>query len=302
MGTQVQIRERIAKRITDSLKEGIIPWRSPGYRGVPTNPLTHQKFSGINALILEAVAEKKNYRSKYWGTYIQWGKLNLQVPKRPPKADEWGISVVRYAPYHKTREREGFISLERFNLIEPYAVFCAEQTFGKNIGKYLVTKYTPSQEYDLTKKVIAATGASIRHHHAFKCPHYKRPPKDRICLPPRKRFFGDRQYYASTLHELVHWSLWRIGWTGDLDQEELIAEIATGFLESELGLEHCDDLTNHNLWLDKWLQRIEDQPKYLFDSAAQAEKAVDYILGFSEEQKREEGLQFSEVVVESRNT
>lgn len=288
MATQLEIRTGLAGRVLDSLKAGSPPWRSVHNRGVPTNPQTGRKFTGINPLILDAVADKNKYRSKYWATYHQWHLLGMQVPRRKPNS-ELGINIVNWQPFVKAVDKGDIISMERFHLLQTYAVFNAEQCFGKDCGKFLILNENKQEpDYAHVGAIIEATRADIRHHPRVKRPRYDRPPNDRIMLPPRSRFIDDAQYWATVAHEILHWSEWRIGWSGSADLGELIAEIGTGYLESELGIPHDQDLTNHNKWLPVWVENIEKNPKYLFDAAAQAARAVDYVLGFTRVQERED--------------
>jgi antirestriction protein ArdC len=289
VATQLDIRTDLAKRVLDSLKAGAPPWRSVHNRGVPTNPHTGRKFTGINPLILDAVADKYKFRSKYWATYHQWHLLKMQVPRRKPDTGELGIKIVNWQPFIKTVDKGDLISMERFHLLQTYVVFNAEQCFGPDCGKFLILNENKQEpDYTQAEAIIEATKADIRHHSRVKKPRYDRPPNDRIMLPPRSRFMDDAQYWATKFHEIFHWSEWRVGWTGTPDLGELIAEIGTGYLESELGLPHDQDMTNHNKWLPTWVENIEKNPKYLFDAAAQAARAVDYVLGFTRVQERED--------------
>lgn len=289
MSTQAETRRQIANKILPSIEAGYPPWRSSAGRGLPTNPQTGRKYSGINPLILDAVADQRKYRSKYWCTYRQWGILHLQVQKRPNKyaEGEWGTDIINWQPFRKAVDKGNILSVEKFHLIHTYSVFNAEQTFGQEIGKYLITKADVG-DYLLAESVIKATGADIQHPPECVTPKYYRPD-DQILLPPREFFLDDRQYTASKLHELAHYSEFRVGWGGrSEDQGELFAEIVTGYMESELGLPHDPDMTNHNKWMPIWVERIKENPKYLFDAAAYAARSIDWIMGFTRNFLREE--------------
>ena len=285
---QLEIRKRLANRVLEALRNGVPPWRSNN-RGIPTNPQSGRKYTGINPLILDAVADKEFFRSKYWATYHQWQLLGCQVPKRPDES-EFGINIVNWQPFIKGRDKGDIISLERFHLLQTYPVFNAEQCFGNTVGKYLILKENIKQpNYTDIRAIVEATGAKIRHHVATQHPRYDRYPLDRIMLPPKVRFVDQTQYWASILHELAHYSERRIGWAKPIHQGELFAEIVSGYMESELELPHDKDLTNHDKWLPVWINEIEKDPKYLFDAAAYAAKSVDWILGFTRLKLFEEG-------------
>ena len=279
--TQLEIRKLLSRRILDALKKGRPPWRSNN-RGLPTNPQTGRKYTGINPLILDAVADKERHRSKYWATYHQWKLLGCQVPQKPDKSKEFGINIVNWQPFVKENK-------DKFSLLQTYPVFNADQCFGNNIGEFLIlkeNKILPS--YVETELIVKSTKAKIRHNTHTKHPRYDRHPLDRIMLPPKYRFLNISQYWSAVLHELAHYSEARIGWLKPIHQGELFAEIVTGYMESELEIPHDQDLTNHNKWVNIWLEEIEKDPKYLFDAAAYASKSIDWILGFSRDRLFEE--------------
>lgn len=127
--------------------------------------------------------------------------------------------------------------------------------------------------------IIAATGAKVTHHWRCVKPRYDRPPLDRILLPPRSRFWNERQYRATRIHEVLHYlESHGVGWIGTDHQSELSCEIGTGFLEAHLRLPHDQDNTNIEKWLPMWTEGIGTDPAYLFDAVAQAERAVRYLL------------------------
>ena len=289
MATQLEIRNSLADRVLEALASGVPPWRSNHNRGVPTNPETGRKFTGINPLILDAIADRQKYRSKFWATYHQWHILGLQVPKRPSnvKSGDWGINIVNWQSFIKTVDKGDILSMERFHLLDKYTVFNASQCFGPSCGKFILNKQNKVPNYDQAESIVSATEANILYSESAK-PLYERPPLDRIWLPTRNHFIDDAQFWAAKFHEIIHWTESRLGWVGSVDQGELIAEIATGYLEAELSLPHDTDMTNHQKWSPIWVENIKKNPKYLFDAAAQASRAVDYVLGFTRIQKRED--------------
>lgn len=287
-----QIREEISTKIVESLKNGNPPWRSSTNRGLPENPKTGRKYTGINPLLLDAVADKEKYRSKYWATFKQWHSLDINVAKKPENHQgDWGIGIINWKAFLKTTDTGSTLRMDRFHLMQKHFVFNADQCFGVDCGKYMIlNENIKTPDYSKAENVIKATKANISHHGKVKNPRYVRPPHDKILLPSKKKFLNDAQYYAAKFHELFHWAEWRLGWSGTEDHGELIAEIATGYLESELDLPHDTDMTNHDQWLPTWIDNIEKNPKYLFDSAAQASRVVDYILGFTRIQEKEDAL------------
>lgn len=250
--------------ILESLKINAPPWKSKYNRGCPTNPQTLNNFTGINSIILDAVADKHCYRSKYWATYIQWKKLGIQVEKNSS-----GTPIINW---HEKK-------------LNTHFVFNADQCFGATCGHYLILKENVVlPDYSKAQELVDKIGIEI-FHEDIEHPKFERPPVNKITLPFRNKFIDDAQYWASVFHELIHWTEARLGWIGSEDQGELISEIATGYLESELMLPHDTDPANYDKWAQIWIQNIEKTPKYLMDAAAQSSRAVDYVLNFGLQQE-----------------
>jgi putative DNA primase/helicase len=104
-------------------------------------------------------------------------------------------------------------------------------------------------------------------------------------LPAQDRFVTPRDYYATALHELGHWT----GHPDRLDRdlsnpfgsegyarEELRAEIASLILGAELGIGYDPD--RHACYVDHWVQILTDTPKEILYAAADAERISEYIL------------------------
>lgn len=294
MSYQNEIRTEITAKIVEAMKLGLPPWRKPwnlhANAGPAANFSSKKKYSGINPLLLELTAMQRGYTSRWWGTFKQWAAVGLQVSKRPKDVPdgEWGTKIVFWKPITKPNPDDPNKKIT-YRILRTYSVFNAEQVGGPTISKYLVPKDIPEEFkvlpdashalYHEVDNVIRGTGASIIHGGNQAC--YERPPADRICLPARSQFIDTPQYYATVFHELVHWTEWRLDWTGTYAMGELIAEIGACFLESELKIPHCEDMTNHKAYLQDWLKELEGDPKAIFMAATQACKAVDYILSFS---------------------
>jgi antirestriction protein ArdC len=282
---QKQIRNKLSDIILEALKAGAPPWRSIYNRGTPTNPKTGQKFTGINPLVLDAIADKNKYRSKYWATYKQWLNLGVQVPRRPEstgESDFYGIPVVNWKPFVKVGVKGSgelaHVDVDRFNLLQTYTVFNAEQC-----GENLIFE-NKSKDYLQAETIVNSLEIEIREHESIESPVYDRSSKI-IFIPLRVNFLNDAQYWATKFHEIFHWVEGRIGWSGTTDQSELIAEIATGYLESELNLPHDTDTANHDKWMSTWIEKIENNPKYLFEAAAQASRSLDYLFRLTKEKQ-----------------
>ena len=69
---------------------------------------------------------------------------------------------------------------------------------------------------------------------------------------------------------------------------ELIAEMGSCFLASELGIPNAENLPNHASYLQNWLKAMQNDTKFIFQASSQASKAADFILSFSRVEEPEE--------------
>ena len=135
---------------------------------------------------------------------------------------------------------------------------------------------------------VAGTGASVRIH--GDSAHYT-PSTDTITMPDRGRFFttasgsAAQNWYATLLHELVHWSGadHRLARTfgkrfGDdaYAMEELVAELGSAFLCGDLGLS-ASPRPDHASYLASWLKVLKADNRAIFTAASAAAKAADYL-------------------------
>jgi antirestriction protein ArdC len=295
MATQTEIRQAITDRIIEALQNGSIPpWRRPWLNhensGLPTNVISKKRYSGINPILLQMASMRHGFTSKFWGTFKQWQDLGGRVMKRPDNVPpgQWGTTVIFFKPITKTEidKDTGEEEEIKFGVLKTYCVFNADQVEGEHLDRYRVGELTPESQfvdYEPAEDAIMATGANICFggDRAF----YARPTPsgdgDYIQLPPKSHFTERKEYYATALHELTHWSEVRTNWTGSYAEGELRAEIAACYMLTELGVPQSDDLTNHHAYLEHWLKALRSDPRSIFSCATAATKAADFVLGFS---------------------
>lgn len=249
--------------------------------------VSKKAYSGINPLLLEVHRLKHNLSSRWYGTFQQWKAKGMSVKPRPDhvKRGEWGERVVFFKPVTKKRidEATGDEADDKFFVMRSYTVFSADQVDGavqfqvnEEEANSVVPDFAPAEE------LIEGTEADIRFGGDQAFYHRK---GDYIQVPHRHRFDPPGSYYETLLHELAHWSETRLGW--DHEQQgyamgELVAEMASSFLATELGVPQGEDLDlgNHAAYLKSWLEAMKVDPAYLFRASTQASKVADYLLSF----------------------
>jgi hypothetical protein len=117
------------------------------------------------------------------------------------------------------------------------------------------------------------------------------PGPDRIQLPPFEAFRSPEAYYATALHELTHWTRHESRLQRDFGRkrfgdegyarEELVAELGAAFLCADLGIEG-EAREDHAAYLGSWLKVLKEDKRAIFQAAAHAQRAADFLNGQQE--------------------
>ena len=289
----MRLYQEVTNRIIAELEQGaapwVIPWRKSKANGaslLPHNPVTGARYRGINIPILWAKQSDRGYGGNAWVTYKQAKGKGAQV-RKGEKATE-----IVFTKKLKVKDRETEDE-KQISMLRSYYVFNLEQIDGLTIEE------VPELPDDKTRHhkaecFIAATGATIRHGGNEAC---FIPSLDLIEMPPFGAFKTPEGYYATTLHELGHYS----GHTTRLDRkldgrfgtrayaaEELIAELTSAFLCAHLGIK---GELRHTGYLAKWVELLRHDERAIFTAAAKAQQAADYLRTFSEISEEEQPLE-----------
>jgi antirestriction protein ArdC len=126
---------------------------------------------------------------------------------------------------------------------------------------------------------IKAQRALIKHggNRAFYV-----PSADYIQLPELDQFKSSHDYYATSLHELSHWTGHESRLNRDFSGrfgneayafEELVAELGSAMLCAHLKL---DGQLQHSSYIASWLKVLKDDPKNILKASAQAQKILNF--------------------------
>lgn len=293
-------RADLYQRVTDSiirdLEQGARPWTKPwatSTRSTVTRPLRHDgtPYKGVNVLILWGEACDHGYASPTWMTYRQAEALGAQVRK-----GEHGTSIVFVKPIERRDDNTGSDQdgARTIPLLRAYTVFNSEQIDGLPERYLGATPSLPepdisSSRIDRADAFVTATGAAIVHKGDRAC---YIPSADRIEMP-RYSLFRDTEtstaaesYYATLLHELVHWTSPKQRCDRELGKrfgdeayarEELIAEIGAAFLCAELGIA-LEPRPDHAGYIHAWLKILKSDKRAVFSATALAQKATDWLI------------------------
>jgi antirestriction protein ArdC len=250
----------------------IKPWRSGGGNRLPQN-LDGRYYSGINVLILLQTRESKGYSSNRWGTFKAIKDRGGRV-----LCDESATQVFFYKSHFVKKRNEDVLvngdekdsdDGSRILLLRYYNLF--------NLCQTTIDTDESPEEISEEKKfpelsdLVNSTKAMIGH--GFSKASYT-PSSDRIKMPELSQFKTEEDYWATLLHEMVHWT----GHESRLNRykkfsyptEELIAELGASFLCAEFNVNGC---LQHSEYIHSWIKEMQGNCKHIFKVAAQASQA-----------------------------
>lgn len=270
----------ITDAIVAKLENGVLPWRKDWTSNDQSFSMPRRAngefYKGINVLLLWIATMEKGFTADQWMTFKQAKAAGGHVRK-----GEKGTQIV----FFKTLDVEDKNGESRVvPMARTYTVFNVQQIadlpceltpdlFGDDID-------TGARSDEALEKFFSATGAKICIDGTSPC---YRPASDSIHMPSVEKFETATAYYGTLAHEFVHWTghksrLDRLDMTNKKGYafEELVAELGACFLTAIVGGE--TDLDNSAAYIGSWLRALQNDKRYIFQAAAQAQKAVDFIL------------------------
>jgi antirestriction protein ArdC len=261
-----------------------LPWLTGGPTAMPHNALSNKAYNGINIVSLWVAAASRGFSTQAWGTYRQWQEKGAQVRK-----GEKSSLVVFYKEYDTDPDPEDASDSGKRRMARASYVFNGDQVDGYQPPEP-PTSLGPIERKARADQFIEATKASISH--GGERASYD-PSTDRITMPEEGRFTGtatmDRSegYYATLVHELVHWSGAKHRLDRDMSgrfgneayaAEEPVAEIGAAFLCAELQITQ-DMRPDHAAYLANWLRILKNDNRAIFAAAARASEATTFLRG-----------------------
>jgi len=279
--TSAEIHRLIADQVIEAMKtsgtDWVKSWTTPAGQ-LPTSMSTGKQYNGINLLILGMRRAAGDYGSHHWGTYNQWKKMSAQVRK-----GERGTMVILYKPLKFKDKATG--EEEIIPLMRSFSVFNADQVDGYTAPTIVdeVDHTKLDQPDTLADQLASRAGCDVR----FNDPNsaFYSPARDFVNMPRATQFDTVTDYAATLLHELTHWTghktrcdrKFTLTHGGkDYAKEELCAELGAAMMCGSLGITPAPR-EDHAKYLANWMLRLKDEPKIIFQAAAKASKAAEFI-------------------------
>jgi len=282
--SKIDIHKKVTDDIVAALEAGAAPWQkawsTSGFGGLPTR-VTGERYRGINVLILWLQGRS----APTWMTYLQAKKLGGYV-----REGETGTYVTFFKKLTITETNEaGEEEKKQIPMVRYYKVFNVEQIADLPARFYPTPaeKQNGDTRLDDVEAYVANTKAVIKHGGDQA---YYRPSTDEIQLPEFEQFEDAVSYYGTALHELVHWTgaktridrdLRDLRGNSDRAREELVAEIGAAFACATLGIE-AEPRADHAAYIAHFVEILKGDKKAVFQAAAAAQVAADYLDGLQE--------------------
>ncbi|WP_273890003.1 ArdC family protein [Serratia marcescens] len=276
--TRTDIYQTVTDNIIAALEAGVKPWSCPwqrvsGMSGLPSNYATSIAYSGMNIMLLWCSASKQGFSDSRWMTYKQAQAAGGQVRTR-----ERGTTAIFYT----TLEKENATGeVEHIPMLKTFTVFNVQQIDGMALTTETVSPEATFDPVPQVENLLRKSGANIieKGQNAFFS-----PSTDEVWLPERHLFSDAANFYATGLHELIHWSggkkrlnremKGKFG-SADYAEEELIAELGSAFLMADLGIE---GEVQHESYIASRLKELKNDKRYIFKAVSAASKAHRYLM------------------------
>ncbi|MCL1630120.1 zincin-like metallopeptidase domain-containing protein [Roseibaca sp. V10] len=280
---QFDVYQEVTDAILAEIEKGTPPWRQPWSGGAVAalpQKWNGEDYSGINVILLWATAATRGFASSRWMTFRQAKELGGMIRKGSKSS-----TSIKYGTFERENAETGLH--EQVPFARAYRVFNADQIEGLPEEYYIQPE--PGRTFDTETDArldswLMSRGADIRSSDEPSA--YYHMKLDQIHLPRVEHFYSPSGYYATALHELMHWTghhtrLARLDEAGEVKGrrdyafEELVAEIGACMASVTLGI--APDFSQSAAYVESWAKVLKQDKRAIFRAAAQAQAAADFV-------------------------
>ena len=298
-------RKKLVDSIMANLENSHSLWQQGWVvSGAPVSAISGKRYNGINRLYLAIATMERGYSDNRWVTFNQMKEKGWEF-KRDEEGNSLGrnagVPIEYFSLYDKVTkqkfdrhtldgmtedERNDYMDENVIALRKYYCVFNGDviegipererravDPSGKNSRAEGILQYWSDNE---AKIIYGGDDA------------FYRPSTDEIHLPDRDQFVDLPEFYSTALHEVGHSTGHETRLNRDLSggfgsdkyaEEELRAEIASMFIEQDLGVEASEKhIQNNSAYIQAWHEKIQEDPNILFRAIADAEKITKFVM------------------------
>ena len=296
------IYEEITKRITEELEKGSIPWQKP-WTTRATGELfpcysyaTKKRYDFINIMLLGG--EPGEYAT-FKQITDNGGKVKKGAKARfvvgwvvtdHARKDENGNAIIGEDGNPETYKTFGLRYYNVFNILTDVEGLEPKKNWTEPEEANTVDPIESAEKiiHGYIDRPDAPTFTETTSNRA-----YYAPMTDEVVVPDKRQFELIEEYYSTAFHELTHSTMKASRCNREEDRkgkkvafgsecyskEELVAEIGAAALVNIAGIESEKSFRNSVAYIQSWLKALKDNPEMIVYASAQAQKAVDFILG-----------------------
>lgn len=307
-------RKALVDAVMKNLENGVGLWEQ-GWAGggAPVSAISGKQYNGVNRMFLMAATAERGYSDNRWVTFKQMEDKGWSF-KRDEEGRSRGKNAGVSIEYFELRDKEtkqpfdrhtldGMTADERNKYMDEnvypirkyYRVFNGDVIEG--IPERERVEHDPTGRNDRAEALIehwSETESPIKYGGSMA---YYSSTKDEIHLPEKQDFVDMPEFYSTALHEIGHSTghetrlnrnLSGAFGSAEYAEEELRAEIASMFLEQDLGVAASDKhIENNSAYIGAWKSKIKEDPNVLFKAIADAERMTKFVMSKEKEIKRE---------------
>ena len=307
-------RKALVDAVMKNLENGVGLWEQ-GWAGggAPVSAISGKQYNGVNRMFLMAATAERGYSDNRWVTFKQMEDKGWSF-KRDEEGRSRGKNAGVSIEYFELRDKEtkqpfdrhtldGMTADERNEYMDEnvypirkyYRVFNGDVIEG--IPERERVEHDPTGRNDRAEALIdhwSETQSPIKYGGSMA---YYSLTKDEIHLPEKKDFVDMPEFYSTALHEIGHSTghekrlnrnLSGAFGSAEYAEEELRAEIASMFLEQDLGVAASEKhIENNSAYIGSWKSKIKEDPNVLFKAIADAEHMTKFVMEKEKEIKRE---------------
>ncbi len=298
-------RKRLVDSIMANLEKDKSLWRQ-GWKvsGAPVSAISGKRYNGVNRLFLTSATMERGYSDNRWLTYNQMTERGWEF-KRDEEGNSLGknagVSIEYFSLYDKATKQkfdehtlDGMTEAERdeykdenvIMLRKYYTVFNGDVIDG--IPEREKHELDPSGKNKRAESILQFWSDNEAKIIFGGDEAFYRPPTDEIHLPEREQFVDLPEFYSTALHEVGHSTGHETRLNRDLGGgrgspeyavEELRAEIASMFIEQDLGIAVSEKhIENNGAYIQFWHDKIKEDPNILFKAIADAERICKFVM------------------------
>ena len=281
----------VTDRIVSIMEQGEIPWEQEWVNTLGTNvAVSHrdgETYSLLNQMLLGIPGEWLTFKQ----AEAEGGHVKKGAKSRPIVYFKW-LERTKTDRNGKPILKDGQEVKESVPLLKRYTVFHTEDCEGIE-RKYLRTDESHVRSNDpiqvceeIVRQYLCRCCVTVKTYEQGRS--YYSLAEDAVVMPHIWQFESSEGYYSTLFHEMIHSTgsssrLNRIRSASFADEaygkEELVAEIGAAMLCKYAGIQSHRTETNSAAYLQNWLKAIRGDKRMIVFAAAQAEKAVKYVLG-----------------------